>query len=160
MATVYKGQIFKGFIALIPGVKEPIRWRYKGMWPALRTKYQRELDACNTPDEQEVTILAMMSKIIVEWNLKYPTDHPDKDKKGQPVPIDADVIKADVMVHVRNRIMAISTWQAFSDPDPLDTTAEQARSVEAKASGKTAAEMFDEEDDATTKNSAEQQGSG
>jgi hypothetical protein len=48
--------------------------------------------------------------------------------------------------------MAISTWQAFSDPDPLDTTEEQAQTLAAKASGKTAAEMFDEEDEATTKN--------
>lgn len=153
MATVYKGQIFSGYISQIPGVVGPIRWTYKGMWPELRVKYGKDLEACTTPEEQEAFILSTLAKMVVKWDIKYPANHPDESKRGQLVPIDADVIRTDVMVHVRNRIMAISTWATFSDIDPQAAVEENRKVIDAKASEKSAAQMFDEVDTALTKNS-------
>lgn len=152
VATVYKGQVFAGYIAQIPGVDEPIRWKFRGMWPALRAKYAKELEACTTPEEQESLIIATMARMIIEWNLKYPDTHPDEKKRGQHVPVDAEVIRDDLMTHVRNRIMAISTWQQFSDVDPQQAIAEHEKAIQAKANGKSAAELFEEIDGHLVKN--------
>lgn len=137
---------------MVPGVEGPIRWWYKGMWPALRTKYSRDLSAITTEEEQEAFVIATMSKMITEWNLTYPKNHPDESKRGQVVPINADVIREDVMVHVRNFIMAVSTWQKFSDTDPQDSIEDQKSAIEAKLKSKTPADMFDEADDNLVKN--------
>ncbi len=153
MATCFKGQVFKGYLAMVPGVDGPIRWKYRGMWPAARTKYLKDLAACSSEDDQEVLQLSTMAKMIVEWNIKYPDNHPDPAKRGQVVPIDATVIRDDIMVHVRNLLMAVSSWQKFSDLDPLDSVKDQEQTVRAKADGKSAADMFDEVDDALVKNS-------
>jgi hypothetical protein len=153
VATVYRHQLFKGYIAQIPGVDGPIRWTYKGMWPELRIKYGKDLESYSSTSEQETYILNTMANMIVKWDIRYPSDHPDESKRGQVVPIDADVIRSDVMVHVRNRIMAISTWQAFSDIDPLVAIEESRKTIDAKSEGKTAAEMFDEVDEEVVKNS-------
>ena len=93
-----------------------------------------------------------MAKMIVKWDIKYPADHPDASKRGQVVKIDPDVIKSDVMVHVRNRIMAISTWQQFSDVDPEMKIADQVKAVADRAASKTVAQMFDNIDEENVKN--------
>ena len=152
MATCFKGQVFKGYLAMVPGVEGPIRWEYRGMWPALRTKYMKDLSACTSEEDQEILVLATMARMVVKWNLEYPKNHPDEKKRGQVVPIDANVIRDDVMVHVRNLIMAVSTWQKFSDPDPQDSVEDQEKAIQAKVSGKSAADMFSEVDAELVKN--------
>lgn len=143
MATCFKGQTFSGYIAQIPGVDGPIRWEYRGLWPEARVQYSRDLEACVNPDEQEAFILGTMAKMVVKWDIKYPKNHPDPEKRGQVVKIDPDVIKSDVMVHVRNRIMAISTWQQFSDVDPQVKIEEQIDAVKKRGTSKSVSDMFD-----------------
>jgi hypothetical protein len=152
MGTCYKGQIFKGYIAQIPGVDGPIRWEYRGLWPEARVQYGRDLERFTTPDEQEAYILATLATLLVKWDLKYPDNHPEPDKRGQIVKIDPDVIKSDVMVHVRNRIMAISTWQAYGDVDPQLKIDEQVKAVKDRAENKTVADLFAKLDEANVKN--------
>lgn len=144
MGTVFKGQTFPGYIspANAPGLTEGIRWTFRGMWPELRTKFLTDIEQLASSEEKETLMLSYMEQMIVEWDLKYDPKHPDKQKAGKVVPIKADVIKTDVMLHIRNRIFAISTWQTHSDIDPKTSNKQQVTQVQQKVSGKSPAELF------------------
>jgi len=159
MATIYPGQVFPAYIAPQHNVHGPIRFSYKGMWPDFRQKYFIDLRACGDDMAAgEAIIASTMKLLITEWNLKYPEDHPDKSKAGQPVPITEDAIKKDVMSHVKNRMINIMTWGDTSDVDPDAPLTKQLKVVEQKVAGKRLEELMAEADAAMVGNLNEEQG--
>jgi hypothetical protein len=98
-------------------------------------------------------MLDYMEQIIVKWDVTYSKDDPDKSKAGKVVPIKADVIKEDVMLHVRNRIFAVSTWQAFGDIDPTLPNKDKVAQAQQMAGAKSPASWFEKKDDDLVKNS-------
>ena len=109
-------------------------------------KFLTDIEQLQTSEEKEALMLSYMEQMIVEWDLRYDQKHPDKQKAGKVVPVKADVIKTDVMLHIRNRIFAISTWQSHSDIDPKIANKQQVAQLQQKASGKSPAELFAEID--------------
>lgn len=147
MATIYKGQVFKGYIAPQHNVHGPVRFEYKGLWPIYRAAYFRELRMTGTDEDAGESVVAnMMAMMITSWNLEYPKKHPDTAKAGQPVPRTAEAIKGDLMVHLRNRIVNIMTFASDSDIDPEDPIEEQVEKIKARDTQKTLAELAAEAD--------------
>lgn len=155
MATVYPGQVFPGYIKPQHGVHGPIRFSYKGLWPEARAQYFRQLQAASTDEEGEAVAISTMKMCLVQWNLKYPENHPNKKKAGKPVPITEDALQNDVMVHLRNHIMNVLTWAIPSDVDPEEPLESKIEKINQKASGKSIAELIAEADAALVGNSSE-----
>ena len=155
MATIYKKQLFQGYIKPQHNVHGPIRFTYKGLWPFLRAKYFADIRAANDDEAGEAVAISTMAGAITQWNLVYPDHHPDQEKRNKPVPINAEVIRDELMTHVRNHMMGIITFGIDSDVDPEATIAEQMKQIQQKASRKTLAEIMAEGDEALVGNSSE-----
>ena len=152
MATIYPGQVFPAYIKPQHNVHGAIRFSYKGMWPDFRANYFLNIRAASDDVAGEAVAINAMAILITKWNLEYPKDHPSKDKAGKPVPITEEAIKNDLMVHVRNHMLNIITWNATSDVDPEAPIANQVKMVEQKASGKALSEIMAEADAALVGN--------
>lgn len=146
MATIYRQQLFKGYIKPQHGVHGPVRFTFKGLWPDARAKYFQQVSATTSEDEAEAVIVSAMETLIVDWNLMYQQDHPDTAKRGKPVPRTAEVLRKEVMTHVRNHMMNIITFATASDVDPEESILDQIAKIDQKADKRDLAEIMAEAD--------------
>ena len=122
---IHDGMRRKGYVPERAYVMDKaIRFWYRPLAIKTRAAYLEGLDRQTTAADRETVSLGMISRQLIEWDLKYPSDWPEEKLRGEVVPTkDADLLLKGLDPFIQRTIAAVIGGLMASPLDPLDEEA-------------------------------------
>ena len=147
---IFDGMRRKGYVPERQYVSPAVRFFYRPLTTRARAAYLEKLDRQQAAADRETVSVAMICRQLLEWDLKYPEDWPEKDssgnsKAGQAVSCNnPDELTSHLDPYLQRSLAAVISGLIASAMDPDDM--EKKRDEDASMQGLSAAQVMKEMD--------------